>query len=321
MKKTTYSKIVILLSLCYFFQGCKDEINQPDQDESQYNQLYMPQAVKGAVVRTLIEKAEDQTLIYGANVGGRKSPDGDIKVSFHVDQDMAAAYNSTNHTSYEIPPAESFQLSGTEAVIKKGTFATEPLKLAIKTTGAGMKLFKTYLIPITITSDHMTNANLKTTFFLVRCEPDIANYPDYDRSGWKVIDFSTQESSGEGPNNGRAIFAFDNDINTFWHSQWTGSGSRLPHYLTVDMGTTTTVHGCNFIQRQASGIAGKADSVVISYSLDNNEWIKAAGIHLQPVQSQQKIWLPDFVEARYLKFTIVTTHSEQFSNMAEIGAY
>lgn len=306
----------------FLVQGCKNEVNLPDQDESKYDQVYMPQAANGAVSKTLFVKQEDQTIIYGANVGGRGYPEHDIKVSFSLDEAMVAAYNLANNTAYELPPAGSFQLSGTEAVIKKGTLATEPLKITVKTTGnTALKMFKTYLLPITISSDYKINPNLKTTYFFIKSEPDIAQYPDYNRTGWTVIGFSSQEATGEGPNNGLAIFAFDNNVNSFWHSQWTGPGSVLPHYLTVDMGVINTIHGCNFTQRQASGIAGKADLVQIDYSLDNIQWQKAADIHLQAIQSQQKIWLPEFISARFIKFTIVTTHSEQFSNMAEIGAY
>lgn len=322
MKNPTYLKALLLVGLCYILQGCKNDVVLPDQDESQYYQLYMPQAVNGTVNKTLLVQEEEQVLIYGANVGGRNKSETDINVSFHLDADLVAAYNSANNTAYELPPAGSFELSGTEAVIKKGETATEPLKITLKTTGdSALKIFKTYIIPITIQSDYKINQNLKTTYFIVRSEPDISQYPDYDRSGWSVIAFSSQEANGEGPNNGRAIFAFDNNINTFWHSQWTNGGAVLPYSITVDMGSVYTIHGCNFTQRQASGSVGKADSVEIHYSLNNVDWHKAAGIHLQAIQSQQKIWLPDFIDARYLKFIIVTTHGEQFANMAEIGAY
>jgi hypothetical protein len=322
MKNLIYKKMLVLLGMCCLLQACKEEVNLPDQDESKYDQLYMPQAVNGAVNKKLLVKAEDQILIYGANVGGRGYPQQDINVSFRVDTEMATAYNLANNTTYEIPPAGSFQLSGTEAVIKKGMLATEPLKIHFKTTGnTALRIFKTYILPVSISSAYKINPNLKTTYFLVRAEPDIAEYPDYDRSSWKVINFSSQESNGEGPNNGRAIFAFDNNINTFWHSQWTGNGSVLPHHITVDMGTIKTIHGCNFTQRQASGTDGKVDLIEVHYSLDNITWQKAADLRLQAVQSQQKIWLPDFVAARYLKFVIVTNHSKEFSNMAEIGAY
>ncbi|MEJ2883547.1 discoidin domain-containing protein [Pedobacter sp. GR22-6] len=322
MKSSTYKKLLLLAGMCYFLQGCKDEINLPSQDESIYDQIYMPQAVNGPVSKTLVMKEEEQSLIYGANVGGRGYPKSDIKVSFYLDADKLAAYNTANQTTLELPPAGSVVLSANDATIRKGALATEPLKLRIKTNGNNaLKLFKNYLVPISISSDYKINANLQTTYYLLRSEPDISQYPDYDRSGWTVIGFSSQESSGEGPNNGRAIFAFDNNVNTFWHSQWTGNGAVLPHYITVDMGSVKMVHGCNFIQRQASGADGKANLMEIHYSKDNITWQKAADIQLQALQSLQKIWLPEFVEARYLKFVIVTNHSKEFSNMAEIGAF
>lgn len=42
---------------------------------------------------------------------------------------------------------------------------------------------------------------------------------EIDRSGWSVHSFDSEESNGEGPNNGRAVHAIDNNNNTFWHTR------------------------------------------------------------------------------------------------------
>ena len=43
-------------------------------------------------------------------------------------------------------------------------------------------------------------------------------------SAWQVVEVSSEETSGEGSDNGHAIHAFDGLKGTFWHTQWKGFG-------------------------------------------------------------------------------------------------
>ena len=63
-----------------------------------------------------------------------------------------------------------------------------------------------------------------------------------DKSNWKVIKFSSEETSGEG-SNGRAAQTIDSDPKTYWHSKWTGGAAKCPHFLTVDMVDTRDITG------------------------------------------------------------------------------
>lgn len=64
-----------------------------------------------------------------------------------------------------------------------------------------------------------------------------------------IVSFSTEEPSGEGANNGKAIHAIDGDVNTFWHAQWTGGGSTMPHEIVFDLGTNYSFNKIAFITR------------------------------------------------------------------------
>lgn len=66
----------------------------------------------------------------------------------------------------------------------------------------------------------------------------------YDKSGWKVISFSSQETSGEG-SNGLASQIIDGDANTYWHSQWQGTQAKYPHYFVIDMQRYRALAGSN----------------------------------------------------------------------------
>lgn len=314
--------LATLVCAASLFAGCKNEVNLPDQDESKFNQVYMPQAVNGVVNQTFTVSNESHELIFGAGYGGIGYPEKDIPVQFQVDQVMADAYNTANITNYEMMPSSAFALSGTQGVIRKGGLTTDPLKLSIKTSGAGaIRMFKTYILPISISSDFKINTLLKTTYYLITAEPDIAQYPDYDKSAWKIVDFSSEEKNGEGPNNGRAIFTIDGDINTFWHSQWKGASPGPPHHVTIDMGEVKTLHGVNVTARQVEGSSGKPERMKIQVSLDNVTWKDAADLQLAVTVSQQKKWLTEFVDARYVKFIIVSAYNSNSAHLGELGAY
>lgn len=321
-KKINLIKFLIAIALLSCTTGCKDMVELPDQPLSNYTQIYMPQAVNSPANKTLSISAEPQVIIYGANFGGQDYPDRDISLKFVVDPTLVATYNAANNTNYELLPADSYTIGSTEAVIRKGELTTGPLKIGVKTSGAGaLPLFKTYLLPVSISeTDFKVNEALRTTMFVVSAQPNVADYPDYDRKNWKIIDFSSQEANGEGPNNGKAIFLLDGNIGSFWHSQWQNGNAAPPHYLTVDMGEIKTLHGINATARQVDG-NGKPNEVKIETSLDNVTWKLAATVNFAFIKEPQKKWLPEFVEARYFRFTIVSAYGSSSAHMAELGAY
>ncbi|WP_145856703.1 BT_3987 domain-containing protein [Pedobacter suwonensis] len=322
MKKKSIIKILMLGGAILMASSCKETVMLPEQDEASYNQVYMPQSVNGTVSKTLEVKDVDQSFVYGANFGGMGYPENDIRVRFSVDNTLVNSYNTLNNTNYEPLPDGAYQLSTTESVIPKGSLSTSPFKISVKTTGSNaIKMFRNYLLPVSVSSDFKINEKLKTTYFLISSQPNQADYPDYDRSAWKVVDFSSQEANGEGANNGRAIFVLDNNIQSFWHSQWQGASPGPPHYITIDMGKVLTLHGVNFTARQVDGAGGKPQDVRIETSMDNINWKPAAQFTLNAVRNQQKKWLTDFVDARYVKFVILSSYSSSSVHLAEFGAY
>jgi hypothetical protein len=303
--------------------GCKDDYNLPFQPEEQYNLVYMPQAVNGAIIKTLRITDSVQSLVFGANLGGVGFAGNDITVNFSVDNSRIDSFNAVNKTNYAALPDGSYTLSATTAIIPKGAINTEPLTVSFKTNGAGaMNALKTYILPIGITGNKTpVNEALRTTFFVVKAQPDFKDYPNYDRSGWQIVDLSSEEANGEGPNNGRAVFMLDGDNNSFWHSQWQGASPGPPHYMTVDMGTTKTLHGLSFLARQNDN-SGKPNDVNVQVSTDNIIFTDAGSFNLQNNREVQLQFLPNgFKQARYFKVIINSAHNAGFSHLAELNAF
>lgn len=257
------------------------------------------------------------TLLVSANIAQPVSKDLNITVG--VDQAAFTAYNgdTANHANYTIMPQSYFSIVNSSATIKAGqtsvTFqiVVYPSLFDISQTG--------YLLPISITNDpgQQVNANMKTVYFHIEKDP----FPPYDRSAWTVLGFSSQEAVGEGPNNGRVIFMFDGNPNTFWHSQWQGALPGPPHWFTIDMGVVQTIHGFSFLDRQPTG-ANKPKDVVATVSTDDVTFTTAGAFTLQKVDSWQKITLATPVQARYFTITINSTYdANTYTNLAELKVF
>lgn len=316
---------IFLLGLVVFTSvySCKDKYDLPYQPIDSYTNVYMPQVVNGPIVNNLKIKDIVQTVTYGAIYGGQGYPDADVPVSFAVDDALVASYNTANKTNYAVLPRGSYTLSATNAVIPKGKTSTDPLNVSFKTVGASaMEALKTYLLPITVSCASVkVNQALKTAYYIVKAQPDLADYPNFTRTSWTIIGFSSQEANGEGANNGRAIFALDGDNNTFWHTQWQGGSPGPPHYLIIDMGEVKTIHGIAFLGRQADA-GGKPKEVNIQVSTDNVVWTEAGSFTLQNNKNLQSTFLPNgFKNARYFKAIVNSAYNGSYTQVAELYAF
>ncbi|MDN3580899.1 BT_3987 domain-containing protein [Mucilaginibacter flavus] len=325
MLTSNISKYILFFGLAAssLLYGCKDKVDLPNQPVDSYSKVYMPEAVNNPVVKTFKITDSVQTATYGADFGGQDYPTTDIPITFTVNSAMVDSFNVVNKTNYPLLPAASYTLSNTSGTILKGQLSTSPFSISFKTKGDGaMDALKTYLLPISIaTSAAKVNPVLRTTFYQVKAQPDFNDYPNYDRTKWAVIGFSSQEASGEGPNNGRAIFALDGNINTFWHSNWSGAAPGPPHFIIIDMGAVATLHGLSFVGRQGDG-AGKPNEVNVKVSLDNITWVDAGTFNLLNNKDLQKQFLPGgFKDARYFKVTINSAYNASYMQVAELNAF
>lgn len=303
--------------------GCKDKLDLPSQPIDSYSRVYMPEAVNNPVVKIFKITDSVQTLTYGANFGGQNYPAADIPITFSVNAAMVDSFNVVNKTNYALLPAESYTLSNTSATILKGQLSTNPFSISFKTTGTGaMEALKTYILPISIAATGVKiNQSLQTTFYQVKAQPDFNDYANYDRTNWAIIGFSSQETTGEGPNNGRAIFALDGNINTYWHSNWSGAAPGPPHFLIIDMGAAQTLHGLSFVGRQGDG-GGKPNEVNVQVSTDNITWTDAGTFNLLNNKDLQKQFLPNgFKNARYFKVVVNSAYNGSYTQIAELNAF
>lgn len=131
------------------------------------------------------------------------------------------------------------------------------------------------------------------------------------RTGWTIHSFDTEETEGEGANNGHAIHAIDGNINTFWHSRWKNYNSSFPHFIAVDMGQAYPIDGLSVTSRNDSpNNKPKAYEIYLSNDGENWDPLQAAGQFNYPnVNASGQTAAVSFgaVNARYFK--ILSTSS------------
>ncbi len=140
-----------------------------------------------------------------------------------------------------------------------------------------------------------------------------------DRASWTIHSFDTEETNGEGANNGHAIHAIDDDINTFWHTKWQNYTSTFPHFIAVDMGESHPINGISLMTRN-DGSTAKPKAYEVYLSQDGENWsvIQAMGEFMYDnvnAAGQEAGISFGAVDARYFKIVF----NSNYSNNAHIA--
>lgn len=312
--------LLTVLSAC-------EKIDIPRDNESEsFKKVYLPAAVDLNRM-DLVHVDSSFNLTIGASyAGGLDYAPADIPLEFEFSMDSVEAYNLANGTQYKALPLSTLDAPVLKTIISKGAVASPVLTFAINPT-KGMDLFEDYLLPITLKGNFSDgigiNTNLSTAYFVIRSKLNLEDFQDFDRSAWKVIGFSSQEETGEGSNNGRAIFMLDNDYSTFWHTRWSGGNALGPHYVEIDMGGQSTIHGLSVVGRTDGG-RGRPERV--KFEVKNSEgedWtLLESNLLLENTRDNQRLFFRRSVEARYFRMTVEKTYENtEFTFLAELNVF
>lgn len=132
-----------------------------------------------------------------------------------------------------------------------------------------------------------------------------------DRSGWTVT--ASSQESGEG----NAEHAIDQDPETYWHSQYTGTTPEPPHEFTLDLGKPTRFRAITYLPRQDMD-NGRARDYEILVSSNGRQWERIAQGRFPNNRDLQVIELPASVTARQIRYVIRSTaNGRPFGTIAE----
>lgn len=125
-----------------------------------------------------------------------------------------------------------------------------------------------------------------------------------DKTGWEAIEYSSEETAGEGTN-GRAQQTVDSDDDTYWHPQWYGSTAQLPHYIVVDMQEMKNVGG--FEIKMGDNANRHIKAYDIYGSTDNATWTLLCSDANAPSKSSFRVILDKAADIRYFKIVVRQT--------------
>jgi hypothetical protein len=149
---------------------------------------------------------------------------------------------------------------------------------------------------------------------------------EVDKSAWTVAEFSSEEASGEGADNGHAKHAIDDDDETFWHTRWNSGQPPYPHSITINLNTDQAIKGFTFLPRD-NKYNGRPKEITIEVSTDGTTFENLGDFTLGDSTIKQVIELNTPLTTNYFKITVTNGHNNGsgevvfFTHVSEIGIF
>ena len=128
-------------------------------------------------------------------------------------------------------------------------------------------------------------------------------------------------SSEEGPGGELAKNLVDGDPQTIWHTMYSITVPKYPHWVDFDCGEEKVVKGFTYLPRQDGSPNGNIKQYRLQLSADGKNWSEAvAEGSFDASQKEKKVMLSKPQRARYLRFTAVSSQNgADFASGAEFG--
>lgn len=303
--------------------GCQPEtLEIPDAE--QYSHIFMQSANENPISKTFAMDDHWEVIPVGAGYGGALQLPRDVEISFQVKPELVAAYNLSNATNYAVVPEGSYRITQGTAVIKAGQNGSNDVNLEVNPLKLGGT--RSFLLPVSITTVSngiKVQESLRTTYYLVNGVYSSNPYTPYAQDTWSILEVSSDDYDTGG---GRANFAIDGDVNTFWHSQYryiNGTRPSHPHFISVNMGKEQELHGLEIDGRvNQVGGNGNAKDIVVEVSLNGTDWTSMGSYTLDNQLATNTVYFPEAAVARFFKITVVASHGNVYrTHTAEIRAF
>lgn len=143
---------------------------------------------------------------------------------------------------------------------------------------------------------------------------------EMSKQDWKILSFSSEETSGEGSVNGRATNIIDGNAATYWHSRWANNAAVYPHELIIDLGSIKTANGLSVTQR--SGLSRSVKDAELLISNDGVSFTSVGNYVISNTNGPQYFGFNTPKSFRIMKVVAKSAWDGlQFAALAEIGLY
>lgn len=130
----------------------------------------------------------------------------------------------------------------------------------------------------------------------------------------EVINASSEETNG-----GSAANLVDDDPATIWHTMFSVTVAKYPHWIDFDAGEVKTLKGFTYLPRQ-NGNNGNIKAYSIQVGMDGKTWGEPiAKGNFENNQKEKTVHFNKPVKARFIRFTALSSQNGQdFASGAEI---
>lgn len=148
--------------------------------------------------------------------------------------------------------------------------------------------------------------------------PEIKISTSFDKI--QIVPLEVISSSSEETGEGNASHLTDGDPNSIWHTMYSVTVAKHPHWVDLDAGEEKAIIGFTFLPRQ-DGSNGRINAYQIQISKDGKEWGNPIVKGNFPNNAEErKVMFDKAVKGRYIRFTALSSHGNQdFASGAEIG--
>lgn len=128
-------------------------------------------------------------------------------------------------------------------------------------------------------------------------------------------------SSEEGPGGEVAKNLVDNDPSTIWHTMYSITVPKYPHWIDFDCNEQKTLKGFTYLPRQDGSLNGNIKGYKVQVSQDGKTWSEAVSEgEFENNAKEKKVLFPKPIKARYLRFTALSSQNgADFASGAEFG--
>lgn len=318
MKTNIFTKWIGVVALLLAFAACSDDDHTGG--------IYIPDAGTAVKANFYIED-EPYVQTFNVAITSTHYPQltsvalpNDVIVNLEADLEKVDAYNQKNGTDYAPMPEASFSVSR-EVIVRAGESASEPASITVSAKN-NIQPFTEYLLPVSIMDVEGAGADkcCQTVYFIFRGSIDASNMELLSRTGWEVLDVSSEEPrEGEWGNSGLKEACIDDDINTFWSTAWNESHPMPPHWIVIDMKEGVDAQGFSIRARKEGSDAPK--ELTVELSEDNENWIVAARFKDIPSQGEYRSFFPQPTFGRYLKITITAVNDGPHVTVGELALF
>ncbi len=101
----------------------------------------------------------------------------------------------------------------------------------------------------------------------------------------------------------------DGDVNSIWHTMYSVTVAKYPHWIDFDAGEECIVKGFSYLPRQDGGVNGNIKYYEISVSMDGKQWKSVKRGAFERGAAIKRVMFDAPVKMRYIRFTALSAQN------------